>query len=468
MKIRERMGIVLVVIGLLWLIVPSLEAAQITEIKVKCDKGQSVQSALDSLSGPAIITVTGICHENLVIKNDDVTLQGGTYDAPDSARSTIFVEGARRVAITGVTVRGGLAGVRAFQGASLTLENSTIEENESCGVHAFTGSSVSVDSCTIQKNNGQGVIAADNSNLALTNSTITDNHMAGVLVMGASNARIGKSSQGVLGRNQITNNWGYGVNVTWSSFAMINGNTLTGNGGYGVNIDAASAEVINNTIASNGCGGIWVANSGSAMIGLGHLSPSEPNTIENNQFEGIKISNGGSAWIFANTIQHNGRTGILIQHATAELLGENTIKANGGHGVQLRQARLFQPVGDLNPVLRPTDPDVITENIYSGIHASIDASLDIQNATITYNHENGILLGLQSTLRIFNSDASHNELDGIVLYDGSTVARYQFNQPRDTITYNGGYGIAVYGGSNLVGEKSGVHDNVTGNFNWEE
>jgi hypothetical protein len=456
MKIREKMGMGLVVIGLLWLIVPSLEAANIAEIKVKCDKGDSVQSALDSLTGPAIITVTGTCQENLVIKNDDITLQGGTYDAPDSERGTIVVQGARRVAITGVTVRGGLIGVEAYQGASLTLENSLIKENYRCGVLALFGSSLRVDSCEIKDNNEQGVVVSDNSALSLTNCTIEDNHMAGVLVWSASNARIGRSWESVLGPNQIKNNGGVGVNVNSGAFAWIIGNTLEGNHAKGVNIDGASAQVNDNIIAKNFQEGIAVQNSGSAIIGPDTLHQAGPNTIEENQWEGINISNGGSACISSNTIQNNGRTGVLIQHATAELLGGNTIKGNGGHGVQVGQGTLFQPVG--------AGPDLITKNAYSGIYAGNATSLDIRNAEVTNNTQNGILLGFQSTLRIYNSTVSGNGWDGIVLHDGSTVGRFNFNTPRDIITDNLGWGIACYGESKLFGETSNVSSNGAGDI----
>jgi len=47
MKIIERIGLAILVIGFLGITVPGLEAAT---IKVKCDKGESVQSALDALT----------------------------------------------------------------------------------------------------------------------------------------------------------------------------------------------------------------------------------------------------------------------------------------------------------------------------------------------------------------------------------------------------------------------------------
>ncbi len=80
MKIIGKMGLAILVISFLGLIVPGLEAAT---IRVNCNRGDSVQSALDNLTGPATIVVKGTCHENIEIKKDDVTIQGGTFVGPD-------------------------------------------------------------------------------------------------------------------------------------------------------------------------------------------------------------------------------------------------------------------------------------------------------------------------------------------------------------------------------------------------
>ena len=459
----------IMMIGFLILVLPAFVTAKDKTINVRCDKGESVQEELDKLKGPATIVVTGTCHENIVIKEDDVTLEGGTYEAFYPTRDTILVQGARRVAINSVTVRGGKSGVVAFQGGSLTLGNSLIEGATLKGVVADYGSTATVNNCTIRDNTQVGVFVTDNSALFLTNSTITSNGW-GVSVQRSSNARIGQGIGGVLGPNQITNNGGPGVAVLQSAYAEIDGNTITGNSGNGVQIDGASANVINNTVA-NSRKGIVVQNSGGARIGINWVGNQPgPNTIENNSLEGIQISNGGAAYIFGNTIQGNGlttyRPGVGIYWASAELIGNNTIRRNGGHGVQVSQGRLFESVGDfiINP---PPGPDLITENGYSGISAWNTASLDIQNATITNNTQNGIILGLRSTLRIYNSTVS-GHLDplyhGIAVYDGSAAAFYH---PTGTqaaiITGNSGWGVFCNSNeSSYTGDISGVTGNGSG------
>ena len=462
MKTRGKMAKAVLVMGFLALIAPGLAAAQQPTIKVNCDKGESVQSALDRLTGPATIVVTGTCNENVVIKKDDVSLQGGTYDASDPARDTILVQGARRVAITSVTVTGGLNGVVAYQGGSLTLENSLIKTNTEKGVVAVYGSSVTVHSSTIQDNTLQGVLVNDNSALVLTNCTITRNHAAGVLVQRSSSARIGQKMGGGSGPNTITNNGGAGVNVSRSAYALIDGNTITGNSGNGINIEGASVTVTNNTIANNQIKGITVHDSANARIGITEGDQPGPNTIENNVFEGIEISNSGAAHIWANRIRYNGQTtyrpGVGIYRATGHLIGDNTIQENGGHGVTVNQGAFLQGKGDFFD-LTP-GPDIITQNVYSGISGWNGASLDIRNATITDNDQNGVSLGLHSTLRIYGSTVSWN-YHGIWVYQGSAVI---FGTPAASITNNSVWGVLCDDKeSSLAGDTSGVTSNTRGN-----
>lgn len=439
MKTIRKMGLAILVIGFLGLIIPPLEAA---EINVKCDKGQSVQSALDGLTGPATLVVTGICYENIDIRKDDVTIQGGSFDGPDPEQTTIYVESARRVLITGATVTGAGLGIAVTKGGSLTLENSSIQGNAK-----------------------MGVCATDNSALILTNCTITDNNGAGVLVQRSSSARIGRTTTGVLAGNAIKNNGGFGVGVLQGAYAVIDGNTITGNSANGVTIEGASASVASNTIGNNRKG-ITVQNSGSARVGFTEGGQAGPNTIENNSLEGIQVATGGAAYIFANIIRKNGlptyRPGVAIYRASGELIGDNTIEKNGGHGVLVTQGTLFQGVGDFN--LSP-GPDLITKNGYSGIFGWNGASLDIRHLEVTKNKQNGISLSLKSSLRIYDALVSGNYLDGIVLYDGSSVARYGTDSPRDFITDNSGWGIVCYGGSNLIGQTSQIYGNDAGDVN---
>ena len=461
MKIREKMGLALLVIGFLGLIVPSLAAAQQPTIKVNCNKGESVQSALDNLTGPATIVVKGTCTENVVIKKDDVTIQGGTFVGPDPTQNTIQVQGARRVLITEATVEGAGGGVLSDQGGSLTVKSSSIQGNAKAGIVARFGSSVVVNFCKIQNNTYEGAVATDNSALLLTNSIITNNGRAGIVVSRTSSARIGQNFRGDEGPNTIQNNGRHGISVYQASQALIVNNTIQYNIGNGVFIEGASATLPNNTIKFNSKG-IEVASAGNARIGINdNGSAGVGNIIESNQLEGISIGNGGAAYMLNNQIRGNGlptvRAGVGIYRATGRLVGGNTIESNGTHGVEVNQGALFQGKGDWN--LTP-DPDIITGNGYTGIRAWNGASLDISNATITGNGHNGISVDLHSTLNVDGSIISSNDDHGIWLNQGSAA---NLGSPPASVKNNLSWGVFCADmESSLAGTTSGVVANGPG------
>ncbi len=421
-------------------------------VTVDCSS-QTISQALRDIPGnPLTITVKGTCNENVVIARDDVTLiadpSGATVNGPDPERSTIMVQGARRVFITGVTVSGARNGVVAYQGGSLTLENSTIQNNARIGVIAILGSSATVNSCAIQNNAMEGVVATDSSALFLTNSTIQGNGRTGVVAARASSARIGRTILGDSGPNTIKNNGGSGVTAWRSSFALIDGNTIENNSSSGVYIEGASGTVTKNTIRANQIKGIEVGSSGNARIGITDDNLPSPNTIESNIYEGIQISNSAAVYMLANLIQSNGKTtgrpGVGIYRATGRLIGDNTIEGNGGHGVEVVQGALFQGKGDFFN-LTP-GPDTIQGNTRSGISAFNNGTLDIEHAKIMNNTQNGIALSTRSTLRIYDSTISDNGQNGIGLDGGSAVVFFHpTDTPRASVTGNSGWGYRDVG-----------------------
>jgi parallel beta-helix repeat protein len=450
LKIIKKMSLALLVIGCFAFIVPQVKALT---IKVKCDKGQSVQSALDSLTGPATIEVTGTCFENVVIIKDDVTLQGGVFVGTDPFR--LF--GARRVLISKVTVQGDKDGIVAEQGGSLTIKNSIIQHNEKNGIVANFGALVIVDECTIADNAGDGILASANSFLQLTSSRITDNGGAGVNVYEGSSAGIGVNFQGESKPNIIQNNGVNGVKVFQASRALIANNTIQNNAGYGVFVFGSSTRITNNIIKSN-LGGITINNGGSARIGMTNDGAADiGNSIESNQNEGIDISNGAVAQMMNNTIRENGlvttKAGIAINRATGHLRGDNIIEGNGSHGVQLTQGVLFQ--GGPTP-----GPDRIRYNHASGIFAWNASSLEILNAMVTNNSEDGIVLSLRSTLRIYGSTLSNNR-HGIAVYDGSAAAFYYPTGLAPALITSHSIGIDCNGNEDsITGDLSGVTENI--------
>lgn len=427
------------------------------QISVDCDKGQSVQDALDRVKGPSTILVGGTCTEHVLITKDDVTLQGGTYLGTDPNRSTIVVQGARRVVITGVTVSGKRNGVVAFQGGWLTLENCTIQNNSRAGVAAFIGSSAIVDACVIQNNAREGVVATDASTLVLTNSMVENNGRDGVFVGRGSNASIGIDAFSVAGPNTIRGNNGRGILVYQSSQARIHGNLIETHPLSGVHVEGSTATITANTIRGGRYGvGVW--NGGSARIGLTDAQTAAGNLIEQNFLDGVQLTASSSAWMYGNTIQYNGATGnwgiLASENSVIRMVGRNIVRSNGGirdggiidgGGVLVHDSSTLTSLkGDFS--ITPNNSDVSNNSGMAGILAVDNSVVDLRDGmTVTSNSGPGIYLIHGSRLRIQETTVSGNTANAIQLTYASSA---RFRTPPSTI---GGAIVCADGESSVVG-----------------
>ena len=142
-------------------------------VTVNCP-AESINAALVGAAPGTLITVNGICVEDVTIMRDGVTLLGGagggvtglTGDAID-----IFAQGA---VIDNLTVSNGPgAGIRVLNNGAVRIQNSTIESNAQSGVDAGNGGFADIDNSTIRFNGVCEVAAFDGGVARLTNNTIT-------------------------------------------------------------------------------------------------------------------------------------------------------------------------------------------------------------------------------------------------------------------------------------------------------
>ena len=356
---------------------PASEGASAKKLNVfvNCDANYStVQSALNGLTGPATIIVSGTCTENLQITKDDVTITGATsattIQPADLDLPTILVQGASRVALSNMIVEG-----------------------DSAGVSEVIGSSVIINNCTI-RNASVGVNVMDSAALILANSTITGNG-TGVLVHNSGSARIGVNVAGQSGPNTITGNSKEGIRVANGGAAYIHSNTISGNQ-TGVAINHATARLLGgNTITGNGGTdpnnpGYGVAvRQGVLLQGAGDYplqdAPSR-DTISGNNFSGLFAWNGSS---------------LDIQYAT--------INGNLGNGIVLS---LHSTMRILSPTPTPTSTPTSTvgDNTHDGIYVELGSAVrfGLPAASVTAN--NGFGLRCADT----ESHYSANNVSGII------------------------------------------------------
>jgi len=235
---------------------------------VDCDKGQSIQNALEkgqSNAEPLVINVRGTCDESVTIARDDVTLLGIGENAGISSTTDISVsiEGGQRIRIENLTLSGPDIPL-SVDSAYVTLVNVTVEGSNDNGIDAVDGAHINIEESRIRNNGLDGIIIEKGGTLDLYNTVVSGNGRAGV--------GLSKNSSSVITNSEISGNLtGPGVSISENSTAKFEGTTvISGNGANGINILSHSfANVFSPTVISgNGQNGLFLAlDSGSEIIG---------------------------------------------------------------------------------------------------------------------------------------------------------------------------------------------------------
>jgi hypothetical protein len=391
---------------------------------------------------PLTLLIRGTCSENVTIVRDDVTLQGepgAAVEAADPAQAAIRIDGARRVRIQGLSVRGGTGGIVAFRGATYEVSGPgcLVESQSRFGILTSYGSTGTVDQCTVQHVAGDGVVASNGASLVVTNSKIEKNTGNGAAAVRGSHPRLGQdadgssvvrpvviagngftgvaiseSAAGILVGGAVENNGSTGVfvgrgssgQIGTGSGGLVAGTLVQGNRGSGISVEGGNATILASTIHGNRRTGISVFNGASARIGIRNDSSGyDGNRITANGTDGVSITVGSSAVLGGNTIEANGtdtsvtfRFGVVVSRATATLVGGNTIRGHASTGVFVGSggsARIGDPAFGL-PV-----GNLITGNgeggppgTRGGIFAFQGGVIETRGATIRDNVGGGVFL----------------------------------------------------------------------------
>jgi parallel beta-helix repeat protein len=245
--------------------------------------GQSLQAAIDGAQTGATINVTGICNQNVIIREEKarLTLDGGNVATlngnSESPTVTIIAKGVTVQNFQLIT--GGGVGVAVYRGGTASIRNNGINSAGTQG--------------------NAGIVVAGSSVAIIQNNDILNSPGCGIIIDQNSSARIGFESpaDSQASPNTIQGNGSAGIAVTRTSNARIVGNTIASNMGDGISVLRGSqADIADNTINGNGANGISAYfNSG---IQLGEDNPTtflhDPNvTTVNNGEYGIVCSMGG-------------------------------------------------------------------------------------------------------------------------------------------------------------------------------
>jgi parallel beta-helix repeat protein len=490
-------------------------------VSVNCGAGETIAAALNQVPGrPLTINVTGPCTENVTITRDDVTLQGVVANtlmtAANTTLSTITMDGARRITLSNLDVRGGTNGISGTRGTTFDFRNSSARSNTVRGLITANHSVASVDNCLIESN-PDGLVAANGGNLYITNSTIRNNTSNGVIAARNSHVRIGQDINGttVVQPVTITGNASNGVVITEASVGIIVGGvvennnstsslifigrasrasiglgsnnlqapTIVRNGlGDGIHVADSATAVIIKTTVTGAANGITVRNGASARIGIDENNVLAGNTITGNRQIGIQVSEGASADIGGNTISANGtsttgsRYGIGVFGASALLAGGNTIENNPFSGIATSRGSniivgaVFGAIPTGNTIRGNGAAGLVAGNT-GGVLLVGGGAGDIRDAVITANFGHGVSVFENADVRIDNTDVTNNLALVPDLNDGNGGGNGVVAGFRSTVRFrngsavsgNAGNGVVLSGGSALDFRVGDTVSTVSGN-----
>ena len=179
----------------------AVASAQAAIVVVVCP-GDSLGTAVQNASPGDQLNISGVCMENVEIRTDDLTLEGGTVEGTITILS-------QRAVLDGMTVTGPGDGVVGRDNASFTVQNSTIEENDGIGILATAGASAVIRDNDITDNDSDGIGVFDNAFASVTDNVIQGNGDPANFEAGIELSRARVVSSG----NTIENNGWAGVSA---------------------------------------------------------------------------------------------------------------------------------------------------------------------------------------------------------------------------------------------------------------
>jgi parallel beta helix pectate lyase-like protein len=240
--------------------------AQGTNLKVNCDgRGalSTINRALKLLNpqGPNTLTVSGSCHENVVIQSfDRLTLTanlGATItDASGGNGVVVDIEDSTRISLQGFTINGGNIGVLCSDFSLCRFKENTVHNaiNDGLGMY-IVRSHASFDHDVIEDNNGDGLDV-------INESTVVSDGLT------------------------VQRNGGEGVFVGFESFMVVRTATVQGNAGNGIFASQnSSVAVVSSNITRNGGNGVFLAQASTAVF----RAPLGPSSITNNGASGVLL-----------------------------------------------------------------------------------------------------------------------------------------------------------------------------------
>ena len=306
MNTRRRCAPLVAIAGLM-LVLGQVYAG---EINVDCDKGGSIQKAIDAAAGSAArktINVTGFCTEDLLISRDNISLLG---DGLAVISGRIIVRGADGVTIRDLTVTGSDFGLSTSV-SRVFMTNVHFTGNDGNGIGVSGGGAIFLRDGSIANNSGGIGLFIQNGHAGLTNTVVFSNQNDGILVsangslsMNGGSVHSHSSGSGIiarqganveLGGTDVSGNFFTGVAVTMGSTAAIYDTTVNGNTEVGLLVsENSTVEVGGGELANNGVYGA-VAGSHSVLRLI-------DTHVHGNHAHGVVVETDGGLFVDGTTV----------------------------------------------------------------------------------------------------------------------------------------------------------------------
>lgn len=288
---------------------------------VNCDKGDSLQKAIESGAGSATlleIQLLGTCYESFQFSRDRVTIVG---DGNTAIVGHIRIFGSDQVQVSDLTITGpepgitiingrvrftrvnlsgnGGAGVVARQSAAITFLDSRIGDNQGETGVLLENAYLVLNNTEVVSNLGHGIAATQNSSVSLgNNSLVYENQGDGVQAKLSSAVRAANS--------QIWGNRDLGVSISSGSTGEIRASAVNANGQGGVDVWSNSTlDIYDGMVDWNGDHGVWVTDH--SFLRLINVE------ISYNLGHGLIIAKGGGVVLEGNSgIEDNLEPGFQV------------------------------------------------------------------------------------------------------------------------------------------------------------
>jgi hypothetical protein len=300
----------------------------------------SITAALASLpaAGPNSISVTGTCHENVVMfGRTDLTIFGNPTATvvPGNANGHLLViDASQRVGMQNITFDGG-RGALINENSRVDLTSITIQNSLGIGLTSID-SLVHIADSTVKGSTRSGISVGGGTfyvDSDVTGTTVTNNGRIGISVLTGHLILTGGDGVTPGTQNVISNNGSVGVSIANSAEADISGdNRIIGNQGpFGLEVIHTSTVIMSDgTISSNAGGGVHCGETS-------HCEWAGATTIDSNGKGGIEITDHSDGYLDGG-IDVSGNTGVGVLVDLSSLLnslGGNTINNNTDDGIVL-------------------------------------------------------------------------------------------------------------------------------------